>query len=112
MATYNYRPRPSFERDLSRLGRLDPTIIDDIAEAIDILRSGDNLPEEYRDHELKRKYDGYNEFHVRDTPEGQQPTDTNDVVVIYKKDYQDLVVIGVRAGSHKIVFGGAYRKNK
>lgn len=76
------------------MGQLDPSIIDNIA-AIDILRNDDELPEEYNDHELERNYTGYNEFHVRDTPKGFTPTGMNDVVVIYKKDNQDLILIGV-----------------
>lgn len=112
MAVYNFKPRPPFEQDLHRLGRLDPTIIDDISAAIDILRNGDPLPQEYQDHELKCRYTGYNEFHVRDTPHCQEPTEINDVVVVYKKDYQDLVLIGVRVGSHEVIFDGSYRKNK
>ena len=112
MSYYSFRPRKTFNADLARLGKLDPSIIDDILEAIDILLNGDVLPKEYRDHNLQRKYAGYREFHVRDTPKGAKPTKTNDVLVIYKIDHQDLVLVAVRAGSHNILFNKGYRKNK
>ncbi|EDX42592.1 addiction module toxin, RelE/StbE family protein [Limosilactobacillus reuteri] len=95
MSYYSFRPRKTFNADLARLGKLDPSIIDDIHEAIDILLNGDALPKEYRDHNLQRKYAGYREFHVRDTPKGAKPTKTNDVLVIYKIDHQDLVLVAV-----------------
>ena len=56
MSYYSFRPRKTFNADLARLGKLDPSIIDDIHEAIDILLNGDVLPKEYRDHNLQRKY--------------------------------------------------------
>ena len=40
MSYYSFRPRKTFNADLARLGKLDPSIIDDIHEAIDILLNG------------------------------------------------------------------------
>lgn len=112
MFRYAFRPRKTFNNDLSYLGKLDPSIIDDIREAVEILLNGDELPKEFKDHQLERKYAGYREFHVRDTPKKGTPSETNDVLVIYKKDAQDLVLIAIRTGSHKKLFGGSYRKNR
>lgn len=112
MFHYSFRPRKTFNADLTHLGKLDPSIIDDVHAAIDILLSGDDLPREYKDHPLQRKYAGYRGFHVRDTPKGVKPSETNDVLVIYKIDHQDLVLIAVRAGSHNILFSNSYRKSK
>lgn len=109
---YNFRPRATFERGLRYLGKLDPTIIDEVQEAIQILLNGDQLDDIYQDHELKRKYTGYREFHLRDTPKGKQPNDINDVLVVYKIKDQDLVLIAVDIGSHKKLFNGRYRKKK
>ncbi|NRN90427.1 hypothetical protein IMAU30156_01293 [Lactobacillus helveticus] len=53
---------------MRRLGKLDPTIIDDVRAAIEELLETGTLSEEYRDHPLKRRLAGYREFHVRDTP--------------------------------------------
>ncbi len=112
MSYYSFRPRKTFNNDLSHLGKLDSSIIDDIREAIDILLKGDQLPKEYKDHELQRKYSGYREFHVRDTPKGTRPSETNDVLVIYKIDHQDLVLVAVKAGTHNLLFRNSYHKNK
>lgn len=109
---YQFRPRKTFNQDLMYLGRVDPSIIDDIRAAIEILLSGDKLPAEYNDHQLSRKYAGYREFHLRDTPAGTKASETNDVVVIYKVNDQDLILVAVRAGSHDRLFSGAYRKSK
>ncbi|GHV96885.1 hypothetical protein lacNasYZ03_09750 [Lactobacillus nasalidis] len=68
MAKLRFRPRATFNADLKRLGRLDPTIIDDIRAAIDEILETGSLPDEYGDHPLKRRLAGYREFHVRDTP--------------------------------------------
>lgn len=112
MSRYAFRPRKTFNSDLSYLGKLDPSIIDDIREYIEILLNGDELPKEFNDHKLERKYTGYREFHVRDTPKKGTPSEINDVLVIYRKDDQDLILIAVRTGSHKKLFNSSYRKNK
>lgn len=52
------------------------------------------------------------EFHLRDTPKGQQPTEINDIVVIYKVNNQDLVLVAVNIGSHKKLFHGRYHKKR
>ncbi|MCH3922826.1 type II toxin-antitoxin system YafQ family toxin [Limosilactobacillus sp.] len=100
MAQYQFNPRKTFSNDLRLLSQIDPSIIDETRAAINILLDGDRLPKEYKDHGLKRKYAGYREFHLRDTPEKEQPTELNDVVVIYKIKEQDLVLVAVRIGSH------------
>lgn len=104
MAKLQFRPRATFNADLKRLGRLDPTIIDDVRAAIDELLENGSLAEEYGDHPLKRRLAGYREFHVRDTPHGKQPNETNDVLVIWYKERNELIAVGVRAGSHDRLF--------
>ena len=109
---YQFKPRKTFNQDLASLGQIDPTIIDDVRAAIAILLNGDSLPAEFRDHDLKRKYAGYREFYLRDTPLGTAPNAKNDVVVIYKVKDQDLVLIAIRIGSHNRLYRGAYHKSK
>ena len=106
----HFKPRKTFENDLSRLSKLDITIIDEIRSAIDLLLENDALPEEYADHALSRKWAGYREFHVGDAIKGETPTDMNDVLVIYRWDLDDLVPVGVRAGSHNRLFDGSNSK--
>jgi mRNA interferase YafQ len=104
MAKLRFRPRATFNADLKRLGRLDATIIDDVRAAIDEILETGTVPTEYGDHQLKRNFSGYREFHVRDTPKGKQPNATNDVVVIWYLERNELVAVGVRVGSHDQLF--------
>lgn len=104
MAKLRFRPRATFNADLKRLGRLDPTIIDDVRAAIEQLLETGELPEEYGDHPLKRRLAGYREFHVRDTPHGDSPSDINDVLVVWYQERNALVAVGVRVGSHDRLF--------
>lgn len=104
MKKLKFRPRATFNADLKRLGRLDPKIIDEVRAAIDEILETETLPEEYGDHQLKRRLADYREFHVRDTPSGAQPNDTNDVLVIWYRERNKLVAVGVRVGSHDRLF--------
>ena len=110
MARLNFRPRKTFEKHLRRLGRLDPTIVDEVRAAIDILLEGEELPKDFKDHNLERRLSNYNEFHVRDTPKGEQPTEINDVVVIYKIEFNDLILVAVDVGSHTAMFGDSHKR--
>lgn len=109
---YRFKPRYTFDQSLSRLAKIDVSIVDEVEQAILILLNGKILPSEFDDHFLSGNLSGYREFHLRDTPRGSIQNDINDVIVIYKIDNQDLVVIGVEIGSHRKLFNGKYRKNK
>ncbi|ABX27181.1 hypothetical protein lhv_2502 [Lactobacillus helveticus DPC 4571] len=112
MSKLVFRPRATFNADMRRLGKLDPTIIDDVRVAIEELLETGTLSEEYRDHPLKRRLADYREFHVRDTPKGEQPNDINDVLVIWYIEHNNLVVVGVRVGSHQRLFPGLNKSRK
>lgn len=70
------------------------------------------MPAEYGDHPLKRRLAGYREFHVRDTLPGEQPSDTNDVLVIWYRERNEVVAVGVRVGSHARLFPGQNRSSR
>ncbi|WP_125591286.1 type II toxin-antitoxin system YafQ family toxin [Companilactobacillus jidongensis] len=106
MKKLKFKPRDTFNIDLKRLASLDRTIISEIRSAIDILLEDQKLPEEFDDHELKRRMAGYHEFHIRDTPVGKVPNDVNDILVIYTIDKDELILIAIRAGSHLRLFPG------
>lgn len=61
---------------------------------------------------LQRRLAGYHEFHLRDTPKGQQPNERDDVVVIYAVDEDDLILIGIRIGTHDKLFFKQNHANK
>lgn len=109
---YQFRPRKSFERNLAHLAQLDQAIVDEAKDAINILLNGDTLPNEFNDHQLKGNLSNYREFHFRNTPKGQKPTETNDVLIIYKIEDQNLVLVAVNIGSHTKLFQERYRKNR
>lgn len=106
-----FKPRTTFIRDLHYLARIDPTIVKEVHDVIDLLCEKGNLPKEYKDHELTGIYEGYNEFHIRDTPKGKKPNERNDIVMIYKIRYHELTVVAVRIGSHPKLFSGRYAKH-
>ena len=81
MAKLKFRPSVTFNADLKRLGCLDPTIVDEVRAAIEMLFETGTLPDEYGDHSLQRRLAGYREFHVRDTPQGELPSDINDTSI-------------------------------
>ena len=116
MKKLRFKPRATFNADLKRLASLDKSIIDEVRAAIDLLLEQQQLPPEFEDHELNRRMSGYNEFLLRDTPKNKTPSETNDVLVVYTIDKDELVLIGIRDGSHDRLFPGQnrakrYRKN-
>jgi mRNA interferase YafQ len=109
---YRFKPRKTFERSLAHLGQLDPLIVDEVRDAIQILLSGDQLPQEFHDHKLTGSLANYRDFHLRDTPRGQAASEINDVVVVYKIENQDLILVAVDIGSHAKLFQGRFHKPK
>lgn len=64
-----------------------------LKEVIDILASGEQLGEKYRDHSLTGNYNGFRECHI-------QP----DWLLIYRIE-KDLLVLGLtRTGTHSDLF--------
>ncbi|MBP2057414.1 mRNA interferase YafQ [Lactobacillus colini] len=106
------KPRKSFTEHLRYLSKLDPTIVDEVKDAIDILLNGETLPDEFQDHDSVRKLSGYSKFHLRDTPKGERPPETNNVVIIYKIEFQDLILVAVDIGSHLKMFSHENQKKK
>lgn len=104
MKKLRFKPRATFNADLKRLASIDKIIINEVREAIDLLLEQQQLPPEFEEHELNRRLAGYNEFHLRDTPEVKEPNEVNDVLVVYRIDEDELVLIGVRVGSHERLF--------
>lgn len=112
MEKLKFRPRVTFNADLKRLGCLDPTIVDEVRAAIEMLLETGTLPDEYGNHSLQRRLAGYREFHAHDTPQGELPSDINDVLVIWYRERNDLVAVGVRIGSHERLFPHQNRSKK
>lgn len=64
-----------------------------LQEVVDLLASGETLPDKYRDHSLTGDYDGYRECHV-----------LPDWLLIYRIE-NDLLILGLtRTGTHSDLF--------
>lgn len=76
MKKLRFKPRATFNADLKLLVSLDRNIIDEVRAAIDLLLKTHQLPPpKFDNHELTRRLTGYHEFHLSDTPPGNQPND-------------------------------------
>lgn len=65
-----------------------------LEEAVDLLLAGQNLPERYKDHELRGKFAGIRECHV-----------APDWLLLYEKDNDRLLLLLLRTGTHRDVLG-------
>lgn len=81
-----------FEKDLKLLKKQGKKI-EKLFQVIDTLQSGKELETKYRDHNLIGNYKGYRECHV-------EP----DLLLIYFKDNDKLILTLVRTGSHSELF--------
>lgn len=61
---------------------------------VDLLRSHDYIPPIYRDHALKGEHEGKRECHIR-----------GDLLLIYEKHDDILVLVMVDIGTHHELFG-------
>lgn len=65
----------------------------DLEKVITYLVNNKKLPKEYNDHELKGKYLGFRECHIK-----------NDWLLIYYIDNDELVLYLTRTGTHSDLF--------
>ena len=61
---------------------------------LDILLLGENLPDKYKDHQLKGEMKDFRECHV-------EP----DWLLIYRKEDTELILYATATGSHADLFG-------
>lgn len=63
--------------------------------AIECVLSGDDdkLKTKYKDHSLKGNWQGYRELHIE-----------SDWLLVYKINYDELVLVLVRTGTHDDIF--------
>jgi len=87
----------SFEksfRKLKRSGELKPSVVRDLEEVIDTLVSDGHLPANNRDHALKGALKEYRECHIK-----------GDLLLIYRKEAKNFILLLVDIGSHSYLFG-------
>lgn len=81
-----------YKRGLKRFRHV-PDVLNEIAHLIDLLAADAPLPAKYCDHALHNNWEGCRDCHVRP-----------DVVLIYRKTVDGLVLMLLRVGSHSEVF--------
>lgn len=79
-------------KKLSRSG-INLSTVTKIKKTIDLLVSGGKLVKNYKDHQLRGKLSKYRECHIK-----------SDLLLIYRLEKKDLILILVDIGSHSDLF--------
>ncbi|MBQ9619414.1 MAG: type II toxin-antitoxin system YafQ family toxin [Neisseriaceae bacterium] len=87
----NLSPANTFKRDLKKQS-FELFLTEEWSEVIGALRNGVAMKEKYCDHDLKGKWLGFRECHIKP-----------DLLLIYKK--RDNCIQLVRIGTHSELFG-------
>ena len=89
---YRIRWTASFKQDY-KLAQKRGKKMERLTHVVDILASGEKLPPEYKDHDLRGDYTGYRECHVE-----------SDWLLVYKIAKNVLLLTLYRTGSHSDLF--------
>ena len=89
---YELQMTTKFEKDL-KLIKKQGKDIDKLFIVVETLQKGQELEPKYKDHNLIGNYKGYRECHI-------EP----DLLLIYYKDNNKLILTLVRTGSHSNLF--------
>jgi mRNA interferase YafQ len=82
-----------FRKDVRRLERSHYKL-QRLHDVVVLLKNGEQLPEQYRNHKLSAEYEGYEECHIQ-----------SDWLLIYKRERGLLVLVLTRTGTHAELFG-------
>ncbi|WP_428769500.1 type II toxin-antitoxin system YafQ family toxin [Treponema sp. HNW] len=88
---YRFDYTSKFKKDYRKLSK--QSIIDEVDTVIKKLLDGETLEKKYHDHALVGNYKGCRDCHIRP-----------DLVLIYKKEDDILVLTALRLGSHSELF--------
>lgn len=92
MNKYRIVPTSKFKKDLKKIIKRGYNI-ELLDTVVNILSSGQSLPEKYKDHQLIGNYAGCRECHI-----------TSDWLLIYEIDNFDLILYLTRTGTHSDLF--------
>ena len=90
---YTVRTTRTFRKSLKKLAKSGTFNLSKLEKLIDLLISDKQLPKTYSDHKLSGKLFHYRECHV-----------TPDILLVYNKNEQKLVLHIVNIGSHSELF--------
>jgi mRNA interferase YafQ len=91
---YKIRATQAYRRSFKKLERSGVFPKNELGFVVDALATGAPLPLKYRDHELQGEWRGCRECHVR-----------SDLLLVYRKEENVLVLVLVDLGSHSDLFG-------
>ena len=77
-----------------KVSGLSGAVLEDIKNVIKILSLGKNLPKDYKDDELTGDLRGYRDCHIK-----------GDLLLVYTKKEDKLILILLDIGSHSKIFG-------
>lgn len=89
---YSLKYSKHFKKDLRKF-KHNKVVLKRLEHALDLLISGEALPKDLLNHGLHGEFKGCFECHV-------QP----DILLVYKKEKQELIVLLLRIGSHSELF--------
>ena len=93
MAKFIIKPTGTFRKDL-KLAKKRGLPLSDLYTVMDLLATGEPLPEKNHDHPLHGDYEGYRECHINP-----------DWLLIYEKDTEIRIISLYRTGTHSDLFG-------
>ena len=82
------------KKSLRRVSQYPSFVVEELDEIVIKLTQNIPLESRYRDHDLKGQYQGIRECHIR-----------NDLLLLYQKQDDALILLLVDIGTHASVFG-------
>ena len=82
-----------YKKHLDRMSQHKDFDIRKLEKVVTLLAKNENLPMQYKDHELKGEFKGIRECHVQ-----------NDILLLYTKQDDVLVLLLVDIGTHSALF--------
>ncbi|EKD23745.1 MAG: Toxin-antitoxin system, toxin component, RelE family [uncultured bacterium] len=84
----------SYKKSFKKLAKSGIFPVTEIDRVVDMLASGELLDKKYKDHQLRGEYKNYRECHI-----------LNDLLLMYRIENKELVLILIDIGSHSQLFG-------
>jgi len=90
---YSLKYSKRFKKDLKKIAKQEESAIDELKKVLELLILGRLLDEKYKNHCLKGQFKNCFECHIKP-----------DVLLIYKIEKQELIILLLRIGSHSDLF--------
>ena len=91
---YDLKFSKKFKKDLKKINKNNPLAIKKLEYILNLLINNKPLKETHKNHKLHGDFNNCHECHVKP-----------DILLIYKKNKQNLIIYLLRIGSHTELFG-------